>query len=244
MEIEDRKAAMGFEKVRLHTIPAVVAEQIEIAIHLGRFPVGSRLPSEAKLAAEMGVSRPSIREALSALRAAGLIESRRGSGSYVLRAPSVESSNTGSRLREHRERYLSILEARAAVEPPIAGLAASLATDQDRHTLQKIIADMQHLVEAGEIDGYLSVDKSFHLAVAGATQNVLLVESLAPLVSYMDESLYRVFARHEYLTSFAEHRRVVEMHATVCTAICESNPQKASASMERLWTQTREIWEA
>jgi GntR family transcriptional regulator, transcriptional repressor for pyruvate dehydrogenase complex len=79
---------MPFERVRPRKVSAIAAEQIVEAIQRGDFPVGGRLPSEFELAEQMGVSRPSIREALSALQAMALIESRPGSGNYVLRAPS------------------------------------------------------------------------------------------------------------------------------------------------------------
>ncbi len=235
---------MNFDKVRLRTIPAVVAEQIEIAIQLGRFAVGGRLPPEAKLAAEMGVSRPSIREALSALRAAGLIESRKGSGSYVLRAPSMKRENQNCAVQEHRNRYLSVVQARAALEPPIAAMAAEQSGKQDLLDLNRIIKGMYRLAQSGDVNGYLDVDKAFHLAVVRAAQNELVLEVIAPLVGYMDQSLYRVFTRHHYLTGASEHKRVVDMHAEVCTRIGEADPPKAYASMEKLWHQTREIWEA
>ena len=114
--------SMSFEKVRLRTIPAVVAEQIELAIHLGRFPLGSKLPPEDRLADQMGVSRPSVREALSALRTAGLIESRKGSGSYVLKRPGAAAAELGP--SRHRTRYIAVVQARAAFEPPAAAMAA------------------------------------------------------------------------------------------------------------------------
>ena len=78
----------AFAKVRPKKISAIVAEQIVAAIKQGIYPLASKLPSEFELAERMGVSRPSIREALSALRAVGLIESKSGSGNYVLKRPS------------------------------------------------------------------------------------------------------------------------------------------------------------
>lgn len=78
---------MPFEKVRPRKVSAIAAEQIVAAINRGDYPVGSKLPSEFELAEQMGVSRPSIREALSALEAMSIIESRPGSGNYVLRMP-------------------------------------------------------------------------------------------------------------------------------------------------------------
>jgi len=86
---------MPFEKVRPRKVSAIAAEQIIEAIKNDSFPVGSKLPSEFELAEQMGVSRPSIREALSALQAVGLIESKPGSGNYVLKSPS-SSDEEGS----------------------------------------------------------------------------------------------------------------------------------------------------
>jgi len=75
-----KETAMRFSRVQSRKVSAIAAEQIVDAIHRGDFPVGSRLPSEFELAEQMGVSRPSIREALSALQAMAIIESRPGSG--------------------------------------------------------------------------------------------------------------------------------------------------------------------
>ena len=84
---------MTFKKVRPRKVSAIAAEQIVEAIQRGDYPVSSKLPSEFDLAEQMGVSRPSIREALSALQAMSIVESRPGSGNYVLRLPSSSEEN-------------------------------------------------------------------------------------------------------------------------------------------------------
>ena len=91
---------MPFEKVRPRKVSAIAAEQIVAAIKRGVFQVGSKLPSEFELAEQMGVSRPSIREALSALQAVGLIESKPGSGNYILKTPTSEEEKEAPHLIE------------------------------------------------------------------------------------------------------------------------------------------------
>ena len=91
---------MSFKKVRPRKVSAIAAEQIVDAIQRGDYPVSSKLPSEFELAELMGVSRPSIREALSALQAMSIIESRPGSGNYILRKPSSADENAAVHLIE------------------------------------------------------------------------------------------------------------------------------------------------
>src|SRR5512137_391747 len=165
---------MPFERVRPRKVSAIAAEQIVEAIQRGDYPVGDRLPSEFELAEQMGVSRPSIREALSALQAMSLIESRPGSGNYVLRAPSPLDERNAVGLIESEAGCLEVMEAREALEPAVAALAAGKAAKPALANLREALRKMGRFAAKNDFEAYFEADKAFHLALADAAGNVLV----------------------------------------------------------------------
>ncbi len=115
-----------------------IAEQITAAIESGEFKPGQQLPSERDLAQELGVSRPTVREALIALEVAGLVEVKIGVGAFVR-----DAAKPGSALPESDHSALEIMQARALVEPELAALAARHITDEGRAELAGIVAAMR-----------------------------------------------------------------------------------------------------
>jgi DNA-binding FadR family transcriptional regulator len=235
---------MPFEKVRSRKVSAIAAEQIVEAIHRGDFPVGTRLPSEFDLAEQMGVSRPSIREALSALQANSIIESRPGSGNYVLRAPSSLDESNALHLIESETGCLEVMEAREALEPPVAALAATKADPAMLERLARTLDLMRQNAARNNFDAYFEADKAFHRELAAAAGNPLVSAALAPLVNTMDQTVYREFTRHYYLKNVSDLQHVVDLHHEILDAIQQSNSEVAYAKMVEHWTRMREIWEA
>ena len=235
---------MPFEKVRPRKVSAIAAEQIVEAIKRGAFQVGSKLPSEFDLAEQMGVSRPSIREALSALQAVGLIESKPGSGNYVLKTPTSEEEKEAPHLIESEAGCLEVMEAREALEPPLARLAALNCTSKEVTKLQEIIGKMRTLARNGDFDSYFDADKEFHLALAGAARNRLITTALTPLIDTMDQKLYREFTHHYYLKNVTDLEHVVDLHEEILEVIARGEPEMAFERMCEHWRRMREIWEA
>jgi DNA-binding FadR family transcriptional regulator len=235
---------MPFEKVRPRKVSAIAAEQIVEAIHRGDFPVGSRLPSEFELAEQMGVSRPSIREALSALQANSIIESRPGSGNYVLRAPSSLDESNALHLIESETGCLEVMEAREALEPPVAALAATKADPSALEQLEQTLDLMRQNAARNNFDAYFEADKTFHRELAAAAGNSLVSAALAPLINTMDQTVYREFTRHYYLKNVSDLQHVVDLHQEILDAIQKEDSVTAYAKMVEHWTRMREIWEA
>jgi len=233
-----------FQKVRPRKVSAIVTEQIVAAIKRNTFPVGSRLPSEFELAEQMGVSRPSIREALSALQAVGLIETKSGSGNYVLKTPSSDEEQEAPHLIESEAGCLEVMEARARLEPPVAALVAEKASKETVGELEAIIGTMSHQARSGRFPSYFEADQSFHLALAEASGNRLIAAALHPLISTMNHRLYREFTHHYYLKNVADMEQVVALHSEIVDAISEGGPEKAFDRMSEHWRRMREIWEA
>ena len=236
--------ATAFQKVHPRKVSAIVAEQIVAAIKGGSFPVGSKLPSEFELAEQMGVSRPSIREALSALQAVGLIETKSGSGNYVLKMPSSDEEKEAPHLIESEAGCLEVMEARARLEPPVAALVAEKASDETISELKAIIGKMSHQARSGRFPSYFEADRSFHLALAEASGNRLITAALHPLINTMNHKLYREFTHHYYLKNVADMEQVVALHSEIVDAIMQGSPENAFNRMSEHWRRMQEICEA
>ncbi len=146
-----------------------IAEQIEALIRDGTFAPGKRLPGERELAERVGISRPSLREALIALETAGLIETRVGDGTYVradLSPTPVFPLATG---RDLGPGTLEQFEARRALECAAAELAAQRAGAAERAVLQESLDRMHALVARGENPA--EEHRVFHVALVDAAHN-------------------------------------------------------------------------
>lgn len=235
---------MAFKKVRPRKVSAIAAEQIVDAIQREDYPVGSKLPSEFELAELMGVSRPSIREALSALQAMSIIESRPGSGNYILRKPSSSDEKDTVHLIESETGCLEVMEARGVLEPPIVALVARKASAEVLARLKGFIVEMREQAALDNFDAYFEADKKFHIELAGAAGNALVKSALTPLLDTMDQRVYREFTRHYYLKNVADLQNVVDLHDEIVSAIEANNETTAFAKTVEHWDRMREIWEA
>ena len=235
---------MSFKKVRPRKVSAIAAEQIVDAIQRGDYPVSSKLPSEFELAELMGVSRPSIREALSALQAMSIIESRPGSGNYILRKPSSADENDTVHLIESETGCLEVMEARGVLEPPIAALVATKASGDIVARLRAAIDDMREHATEDNFDAYFDADKKFHIALADAAGNALVTAALLPLTDTMDQRVYREFTRHYYLKNVDDIQHVIDLHREILGAIEVRDGETAFAKTVEHWDRMREIWEA
>lgn len=162
-----------------------ISQQILAALRDGRYPVGSRLPSETELAAQFGVSRPSVREALSALQFAGYVESRRGAGSVVVSLDSRSDLVRGPDrpvLRTPRD-VLDLLEARLVLEPAAVSAAAA---DPDLDALDSARAVVDGMrVAAAEPALHAETDIRAHRALVRVCRNRVLVESTLQLLDHV-----------------------------------------------------------
>jgi len=235
---------MPFEKVRPRKVTAIAAEQIVEAIQRGDYPLGTKLPSEFELAEQMGVSRPSIREALSALQAMSIIESRPGSGNYVVRLPSSAEEDDTVHLIESEAGCREVMDARQALEPPVAALVAENRSSEVLSELKEILDSMRGHAARDDFEAYLDADKAFHFALAEAAGNSLVTAALSPLLNSMDQRVYREFTRRYYLKNVDDLQTVSSLHSDVLDAIERGDGETAFAKMVEHWARMREIWEA
>jgi GntR family transcriptional regulator, transcriptional repressor for pyruvate dehydrogenase complex len=142
-----------------------VADQIRNVIDQGKFEPGTRLPPERELAVQLGVSRPSLREALLALEIEGRVEIRMGSGVYVCAPP----SGAGAEPPSMGESPSELMHARSVLEGSIITLAAARATREGLDQVKACLDAMRHEVRRGQSP--VEADRRFHVAVAEMTSS-------------------------------------------------------------------------
>ncbi|MBS0294399.1 MAG: FadR family transcriptional regulator [Proteobacteria bacterium] len=221
------------------SLPQRVYTGIVEAILRGDFAADGKLPAEGELAIRFRVSRPTVREALARLRSDGVIESRRGSGSHVVRRPgSTSVAPPPIKSLADIERYYAF---RYCVE---GGAAAGAAEFHDADDLAAIRAAFDALDTAmeGERSG-IEEDVRFHLAIARASHNPFFVATLetsvAPIRQFME------LAQNSTQKKDPEGARAVQAeHLAIIEAIAQRSPTKArEASQEHILCAKRRIFE-
>jgi len=193
----------------------------------GLYKVGDRLPPERDIAERMNVSRTVVREAIIMLEIQNLVEVKKGSGVYVCNIPS--SANTeSSELDNDDVGPFELLQARQLLESNIAEFAATMATPSDIGRMRQALALERKELESGASES--SGDKQFHICIAEATQNSVLVDILKQswgerLKSPMWRKLHTRISGQDYRNEW------VEDHAKILAAIQRRDPIAAKSAM-------------
>jgi GntR family transcriptional repressor for pyruvate dehydrogenase complex len=166
-----------------------VVHRLEELIRTEDLRAGDRLMTERELAQKLGVSRTSIRQALTALRVRGIVEVRHGDGIYLVRESSDLVGTLAEGLIASHAHLPAINEVREALEPRAARLAAQRRTDADLEAMRAALERMRAEIEAGEagIEG----DAAFHLAIVDAAQKEVLAavfEQLTPAAAQSSQA--------------------------------------------------------
>jgi DNA-binding FadR family transcriptional regulator len=185
-----------------------IADQIAALIEGGEYKPGQRLPPERDLAKQLGVSRPSVREALIALEVEGYVEVRMGSGVYV----ADRRAGAGASRKDTDAGPFELIRARWMIESECAALAAKSATKAQVKAIEEALDEMEAASGEGVVP--LEADRTFHLRIAEATGNSALVLVVQTL---WDQRTGALFLRleHHYDTpalwsvAIREHREIV-----------------------------------
>ncbi|WP_153102384.1 FadR/GntR family transcriptional regulator [Paraburkholderia hayleyella] len=230
-----------FEKIPARALSDTVAQQLLEQIDKGTFASGGKLPTEAVLAQQFGVSRTVIREAISRLKNEGVVEPRQGSGVFVLgrgaarplRIDSAEAATAGS--------VLHILALRRAIEAEVASEAALRHNKTSLRAIERALARIDEAVAQGR-DG-VAEDVAFHRAIAAATGNPYFLKTLTFLHQYLEAGM-TVTRRHEALRDDLSHQ-VRDEHAALVEAIRARDPNAARhAACTHLYNAARRLGEA
>ncbi len=215
---------MRLERARRTSLSDVVLEQLLGQLRNGSIRPGDRLPGEHDLMQMLGVGRSSIREALRGLITLGLVETKPGRGAVIVaRAPNPLAQTDVTGVLQ-KWAVLDLLEVRESLEGQAAALAAQRATPLDLATIERHALEIERLVAEGRT--YFRANAALHTAIARASHNNVLAESVQRLVGQV--RLYRERLMREIRGmpegDVAEHRAVLD-------AIRAPDPDRARAAM-------------
>ena len=200
-----------------------IADQLRALISQGEFAVGARLPAERDLAQQLGVSRPSVREALIALEVEGWVEVRTGSGVYVL----DRSHRTAAPLAPAEWGPLELIRARRVVEGETAAIAAQQRKRVHLDAMARAIDDMRETAARKVMP--LEGDRAFHLAIAQACDNQVLTETVQ---GFWDSRRGPIFTRlGGYFETVTSWRMAIAEHEAIREAIAARDATAARTAM-------------
>jgi GntR family transcriptional regulator, transcriptional repressor for pyruvate dehydrogenase complex len=213
-----------------------IADQLRGLLERGEYAAGSRLPPERDLALQLGVSRPSVREALIALEVEGLVEVRMGSGIYALPFDAARAP----RSRSLEEGPLETIRARQLIESALAAHAAQHMKKAQIAGLRNAVALMQHELEAGELAW--RGDRLFHVRLAESAENAVLARIVGELHDARHNPLAEQLIGH-FETERSWRAAIVE-HLAVIEAIASRSPEAAHAAMAAHLTNSHDRYTA
>lgn len=219
-----------------------LVERFSDRIRGGELAAGTKLPTEAAIMGEFEVSRTVVREALSKLQAAGLVETRHGIGTFVIGPGDGPSFKISAEQFSTLQDVIAVLELRIGLETEAAGLAAQRRTEANLAALRRALDAVIAAVEAGQDS--VAADFQFHLEIARATQNDHFADLMATLgaqiiprarlepAAELDEP--RRLERQAYM------RRVNAEHESILDAIARQDAESARAAMRTHLSNSRE----
>lgn len=223
-----------YRAVKTSRLYELIVQQVEESILKGQLKPGDQLPAERELAQRFGVSRTAVREAVKTLREKGLVEAYSGRGTFV-------TSGTSQAIRQsldlmirisQQEGSTHLAELRQVLEPEIAALAAPRIEEQLLATMREAVAAMDRNLH--DPDAYIEADLDFHLALAEAVGNPLILSLLDSIVGLLREQRSRIFSvdggpeRGQF-----HHKRILQ-------AIEQRDPDAARETMRAHLEQVRE----
>jgi GntR family transcriptional regulator, transcriptional repressor for pyruvate dehydrogenase complex len=205
-----------YKIVRTSRLYEQIVQQVEESVHKGTLKTGDKLPPEREMAEQFGVSRTAVREAVKALREKGLVEAYPGRGTFIMDA----SPNT---IRLSLDRMMKtgqgegsayLAEVREMMEPEIAAMAAARADGEDVAAMRESVAVMDGAKEDPE--AYIEADLDFHLALAEAAANPIILSLIDSIVGLLREQRMGIFQveggpergqyHHKKILEAVEHR--------------------------------------
>ena len=217
-----------FKKVETKKVYIKIVEQIRDLMQSGKLRPGDKLPPEQILAGEFGTSRPSVREALSALEILGITESRGGKGNFIRSHVSPFTHEKEFKELEAQESPFEVLEARKLIEAQVAGLAAQRATRQNTADIEKWLDEMKRTIR--KIPEVIEHDREFHLSIARAVSNGILFSIVAYLTQGLKEELWMHLTAKSWSLPHRPEKRFEE-HARILDAIKNKDSNTAYQRM-------------
>ena len=211
-----------------------IIKQIEESILKGTLKTGDQLPAERELAQQFGVSRTAVREAVKALREKGLVEAYSGRGTFVTNGTSQairHSLDLMTRINQE-DGLTHLVEVREILEPEIAAMAATRMDRQQVANMREAVALMDRALK--DADAYVEADLDFHLALAEAAQNPIILSLIDSIVGLLREQRARIF----FVEGGPERGQF--HHKRILQAVEQRDPEKSRDAMRAHLQQVRD----
>lgn len=220
---------MTYKQIKRRKIYEEIADQLHDKIKSGELLPGDQLDSVQSLAEGFDVGRSAVREALSALRAMGLVEMRQGEGTFIKQYdPSTLSQSLSTGILMNRQDTIELLEVRKILETGCAASAAQKRTDDELFQIQKALMDMEKAVSNRDLGE--QADLQFHMAITAASHNRLLGDLMNHVSQLMIESM-RETRKLSLYSEAAILEKLYKEHKEIFVAIKDSDSEKAQQAM-------------
>ena len=220
-----------FEKIDKKLLGAQIEDSLMNYILQEPLQIGQKIPNEFELAEKFGVGRSTIREAVKSLVSKGILEVKRGSGTYVISTNSLNDDPLGlSKFDNKYKLALELFEVRLMLEPEIASLTAKYESEEEAQQIKKLCDETEHLYLKGE--NHIPKDIEFHTCIARGSKN-RVIETLIPIIN----TAVMTFAN---MTSRTLMRETIETHRAVVNAILDKDPIGAKCAMVMHLTYNRQ----
>ena len=222
---------MPFQPVRMEKLSQGVIRQIELLILRGLLRPGERLPSERELAERMGVSRPSLREAIAGLQERGLLVTRAGAGVYVADMPGSAFSEALIRLfSSHEEAVFDYVSFRRDLEGMAAERAARFGSDTDLKVIDTVFRKMEAAHSKRNPSDEAELDAEFHLAIIEASHNIILLHMMRAMFDLLRAGVF--YNRQQMFRQRMTREQLLAQHRAINEAVQMRDPQAARKAAE------------
>ena len=222
---------MPFQKVQSEKLAQSVVRQIELLILRGILRPGERLPSERDLSDRMGVSRPSLRDAVTVLQDRGLLVSRAGAGIYVADVLGSAFSEALVQLfATHEEAVFDYIAFRRDMEGLAAERAARRASDTDLRVVDAIFDKMEAAHSGRSPEDEARLDADFHMAIIEASHNVIMLHMMRSMFDLLREGVF--YNRQVMFKQRAARDMLLDQHRAINAALQARDPMSARAAVE------------
>ncbi|KPQ14931.1 MAG: GntR family transcriptional regulator, transcriptional repressor for pyruvate dehydrogenase complex [Rhodobacteraceae bacterium HLUCCO18] len=217
---------MPFQRIEAEKLSHSVVRQIEQLILRGILRPGERLPSERELSERLGVSRPSLREAVSELQSRGLLATRAGAGIYVANVLGSAFSPALIRLfAAHPEAVFDYIAFRRDLESIAAARAATYGSDTDLKVIDAVFEKMETAHSKRNPADEAELDAEFHLAIIEASHNVILLHMMRSTFDLLREGVF--FNRQIMFKNRTTRDLLLEHHRAINDALQARDPDAA-----------------
>lgn len=222
---------MPFQKVNPERLSQSVQKQIELLILKGILRPGERLPSERELSERLGVSRPSLREAVGEMQERGLLVSRAGAGIFVAEVLGSAFSPALIKLfGNHDEAVFDYIAFRRDMEGLAAERAARLASDIDLQVIDTVFSKMEAAHPKRNPTDEARLDADFHMAIIEASHNVVMLHMMRSMFDLLREGVF--YNRQIMFKQRTTRGALLDQHRAINTALQARDPAAARAAVE------------